>query len=333
VSAAKAGLTPFTGKPSAFPVTVPLKKPVPAGSKFVYLEAADPIGAMLGKLLKPAVAAVGGKFIVIPAGVTASTAQAAASSAISLKPAVVLVPAFLPNEFGGKLQTLRSEGAKIVGAGMVGWQKYGIQWCVNCVPFNGLVARLLADWVVANKGASANVSFYTVPELSFTSGMWQSFTAQMAKLCPKCAVRSVPIDVSSIGTTAPQTIVNDLQSHSGTNVAVFSTMDMAQGLPAAMSAAGVSNVLTIGAAPSPENLADIKVGKLTAGVAEDLTSLVWTMVDAGAKLAIGQNPQPSENSVPIQLLEQKDITFNPTAGWIGYPDFAKRFATLWHPKR
>jgi ribose transport system substrate-binding protein len=322
VDAAVAGLAAFTGKPSPFPVTEPLAKPLPAGSKFVYLEGSDPIGAQLAQLLKPAVTAVGGQYIAIPAGETASSDH----------PAVVLIPAFLPNEFGGELQALRHEGAQIVGAGMIGWQKYGIQWCVSCEAFEVSQGTLLADWVVANKGAKANAAFYSVPELNFTATMWTAFKAQLAKLCPGCTVRDVPIDFSTIGTTAPQTIVNDLQSHSDTNVAVFSQMDMAQGLPAAMSAAGL-NVATIGSTPTPENLQDIKAGKMTAGIAVAVNVTAWTMVDAGAKLAIGQTPQPSEALGAIQLLEGKDVTFNPADGWLGYPDFAQRFVKLWHPSK
>lgn len=330
VAAAQAGVAQFTGHPSGFPVTAPLPKAIPAGSKFVYLESSDPIGALIAQILKPAVQAIGGRFIAISAGATASSAQAAASSAVADKPAVVLIPAFLPSEFGGKLQALKAEGAKIIGAGMVGWKQFGIDWCVVCEPFNARTGTLMANWVVATKAAKANAVFYSVPEFGFTATMWDAFKARMAVLCPTCQARNVPIDVSTIGSTAPKTIVTDLQSHSSTNVAVFSTMDMAQGLPAALKSAGLS-ITNIGSSPTPENLADVKAGNLTAGVAVDLATFTWTMVDAGARLYLGQTPAPSESYGPIQLLEQKDITFNPQLGWSGYPDFAKRFIKLWHP--
>jgi len=330
VATAKAGIAEFTGHPSPFPVTAPLTKAIPPGTKFVYLQASDPIGALLAQLLKPAVQTIGGKFISINAGATASSAQAAASSALALKPAVVLVPAFLPSEFGGKLQALKAAGAKIVGAGMTDAKKYGIDYCVNCEPFNGRQGKLLADWVVANKGAKANAAFYTVPELSFTAGMGDQFKAQMNRLCPKCSVRIVPVGVATIGSTAPHTIVTDLQSNPNTNVAVFSTMDMAQGLPTTLKSAGV-NVTSVGSSPTPPNLQDIKAGNLNAGIGVDLATFVWEMVDVGGRLSIGQQPEADEVLSPIQVLEQKDITFNPQMGWSGYPDFAKRFAKLWHP--
>jgi ribose transport system substrate-binding protein len=331
VALAKTQLATVTGHPSPFPVTRPLPKPLPAGTKFAYLESSDPIGALFAELLKPGVTAIGGTFIAIPAGNTATSAQAAADTAIADHAAVVLIPAFLPSEFGGKLATLKQQGAKIVGAGMVGWQKYGIDWCVGCETWTTQEGRILADWAIVQKAAATSASFYTVPEFGFTASMWDGFKSQMATLCPKCTARNVPIEVKAIGTTAPQTIVNDLQSHSDTNVAVTSTEDMYQGLPAAMSAAGVNNVLTVGQAPTPEILSNIKAGKLTAGLAVDLNTYTWTMVDAGARLVLGQEPQATEDGGPYQMLEPADITFDPTHGWPGYPDFAQRFAKLWHP--
>jgi ribose transport system substrate-binding protein len=330
VTAARAALAPYTGHPSAFTVTKPLGKSLPAGTKFVFLEASDPIAALFNKLLAPAVKAIGGSYSVINAGATASSAQAAASTALSEKPAVVLIPAFVPSEFGGKLKALVAAGVKVVGAGMINAEPYGVQFVVGENQLIELYGRLLADWVVANKGASANAAFYTVPELSFTALEQQAFKAELTKLCPGCQVRSLPISVTAVGTSAPQTITNDLQSHPKTNVAVFSTEDMAQGLPAALSAAGL-NVTTVGNSPTPENLEDIKDGRLTAGLATDLGVYAWSMVDAGARLVLGEPPLPSERLAPVQFLEQQDITFDPSKGWTGYPDFPMRFAKLWHP--
>jgi ribose transport system substrate-binding protein len=331
VSAARKAVAAYSGHPSAFPVTQPLRKALPAGTTFVYLQADDPIAALLGALLKPAVAAIGGTFTVIDAGTTASDAQAAASSALADKPAVVLVPAFVPSEFGTTLKSLTGAGIKVVGAGMVDAKPYGVQFVVGGGQFEARDGQLLADWVVANKGAKANAVFYTVPELSFTETAFQSFQTQMRKLCPSCKVRSVPISVTTIGATAPQTVVSDLQSNPSTNVAVFSTEDIADGLPAALSSAGIK-VTTVGASPDPENLADIKSGGLTAGLATDLGVYTWEMVDAGARLVLGQKPPSGLLYAPSEFLGQKDITFNPSLGWTAYPNFAQRFTALWHPK-
>jgi ribose transport system substrate-binding protein len=331
VATAQAAVDRWSGHPSPFPVSEPLKKPISSGTTIAYLQASDPIGALIGQLLKPGVQALGAKYVAINAGSTASAAQAAASSALALKPAALIIPAFLPSEFGGKLQELKAAGVKLIGSGMTGWKQYGIDYCVNCEAYSSLVGKLLADWAVAKQGSHANAAFYSVPELSFTAPMWESFETEMNKQCPNCQVRNVPVGVATIGSTAPKTIVTDLQSHAGTNAAVFSTMDMAQGLPAAMKSAGITNVATVGGAATPENLQDIKAGNLTAGVGVDFPTYVWEMVDVAARLSLGQQPPASETIAPLQFLEQKDITFDPSKGYVGYPDFAQRYGKLWHP--
>ena len=103
-------------------------------------------------------------------------------------------------------------------------------------------------------------------------------------------------------------------------------------LPAAMRAAGLSGITTVGRGPTPGNLQDIKNGGLTAALAIDAPVSTWTAVDAAARLLEGDQPTASEKAGDLdeQFLAQKDVTFNPTDGWSGYPDFTHRYATLWH---
>jgi len=145
-------------------------------------------------------------------------------------------------------------------------------------------------------------------------------------------VRNVDVGVATLGTTAPRTVVTDLQAHPETNVAVFSLADLASGVPAAMTSAGLSTT-TLVYSPGPGNLQDIKDGKLTAGLAIDFASSVWVAVDVAARLILGDKPTASEQAgdANFQFLEQKDITFDASHGWIAYPDYQQRFTQLWHP--
>jgi ribose transport system substrate-binding protein len=332
VAAAEAALVPYTGHPSAFPVTDPLAEKLPAGKKFVYLQCGTPFCALAGMSIQQAVAAIGGKFTKLDAGTTASSAQAAASSALALKPDVVFMTVD-PSLFGNGLKNLSAAGVKVVSISIAkDAAPYGVTFDyigANEVDNDG---KLLADWVVAHNGAKANAVFYGLPAFDFSGPMQQAFENEMKAKCPSCTVRTVPIDASTIGTTAPGTIVADLQAHPSTNVAVFVSLQIAQGLPAAMRAAGLSGILTVGRAPTPGNLQDIKTGGLTAGLAIDAPVSTWTAVDAAARLIEGGQPTASEQAGDLdeQFLGQKDITFNATDGWIGYPDFTQRYATLWH---
>ena len=332
VAAAKAAIAPYTGHPTAFPVTEPLSKPLPAGKKFAYLQCGAQACAVAAKSLGPAVHAIGGTLFIVNAGATSSTAQSAVSTVLAMKPDVVLATGINPNLYGDGLKKLSDAGAKVVTVSIATATKpFGIDFnYLGAATFqrNG---RLLADWVVANKGAGAHVAFYGVPELTFSPVMQQAFEQELKKNCSSCTFRAVPVGIATLGTTAPRTIVTDLQAHSGTNTAVFSTGNLTAGLPAALKAAGLS-LTTLTYSPQAVNLQDIKTGGLTAGLASDYQVSLWTPVDAAARLLEGSQPTAREQAGEgvFQFLGQKDITFDPTNGWAGYPDFAQRFKKLWH---
>lgn len=334
VAAAKAAIAPYTGKASEFPVTEPLSKALPSGKNFAFLQCSSPVCAQVSKSFQAAVAKIGAKVTVINSGATAQTAQGAASSVVSLKPDAVILSGSDPALYGGALKTLSDAGSKVVSIQVNKDVKLlGISFNYLGTDLSAQNGKLLADWVIAKKGASANAVLYGLPALDLSAHVQAAFADEMKKNCASCAVRNVPIDVATIGTTAPSTVVTDLQAHPDTNVAVFVSYQVATGLPAALKAAGLS-ITTVGFAPTAGNLQDIKNGSLTAGLAIDFPVSVWAAVDAAARLIIGDKPTAGEQSgeVPEQFLEQKDITFDPTLGWSGYPDYAKRFGTLWQGK-
>ncbi len=335
VAAAKTAIAAYQGHPSAFPVSEPLSKPLPAGTRFVYLQCSTTACGLIGNLIRPAIAAVGGTLSSVNASSTAQASQAAVSSALALKPDAVIITGIDPSLFGDGLKALSAAGIKVVSLSISKDVKpFGITFNYIGSQLTLQNGKLLADWVIANKGANADVVFYGVPALDFSGPMQKAFEDEMKKNCPSCKVRTDPIGLATIGTTSARTVVTDLQAHPSTNVAVFASSEVAAGLPAAMKAAGLS-ITTLGYAPTPGNLQDIKDGGLTAGLAIDFPVSVWTGVDAAARLIEGGQPVPGQQAgqVPTQFLEQKDITFDPTRGWSGYPDYQQRFTQLWHPAR
>lgn len=330
-SAAKTAIAPYLGAPAGFTVTDSLPERLPAGKKFVYLQCSTPICGLVSSYVQKAVKAIGGTITVVNAGATAQTAQAAAASVLAMRPDAVLLGAFDPAIFGDGLKALATAGIKLVSLQIdKNVLPYGITFDYLGTNLSQRNGRLLADWVIANKGAKAQTVLYTLPGLDVSAPIQQAFEDNMSALCSSCKVRVVPIDVSAIGTTAPQTVVADLKAHPATNVAVFVGLSAAAGLPAALKAAGIS-ITTVGFGPTAGNLQDIKDGALTAALDIDFPVATWTAVDATARLLEGVQPTASEQAdeVPEQFLEQKDITFDPNTGWSAFPDYAQRFAQLW----
>jgi ribose transport system substrate-binding protein len=332
LAAAKAAVAQYSGKPTAFPVDAPLKSK-PTGKTFAYFQCSTPVCALFTQILQPTQKLLGYKLSVVKAGASANEVQAAMNSIVSLNPAGVLLPASDPNQFLKQIKQLQQAKVPISANGILNPQNYGIQADFINNSVDALAGKLMADWAVANSGGG-EVAFYGVPELSVSAPIRDAFNAEMARVCSSCTVRHVDIPVASIGTDAPSRVVSDLQSHPNTKAIAFVTSEAGTGLPAALNAAGLK-VKIVGGGPTPATLGYIKQGQWDAAIGVDFPTMLWAQVDALARLASRQ-PLTSGEKLglpPIQILTKSDITFDPTKGWVAYPDFAQRFAKLWGAAR
>lgn len=328
-AAAAAAIAPYIGKPGAFPVTQPLSKS-PKGAKIAYMDCGTPVCALFWTLLEPAGKTMGVTITRVKAGSSAAGVDSAFSSVVAQKPSAVIVTAIDISLWQTHLKELQAAHIPVVTTGVTGVVQKGVKAPQAAENASQLEGKLLADYVAA-KMPGKSVALYRVPELPFTAIVASAFQSELAKVCPDCKVRVVDISVTTIGNTAPSTIVSDLQANPGTQVAVF-TIDEAQtGLPAALQTAGI-NVQTIGNSPGPTNLQYIKDGQETAALGVDLPVLIWTTLDVAARDMAGQPLMGDEAKgiSPVQFLRKADIVFDPAKGWTGYPDFAARFGKLWN---
>jgi ribose transport system substrate-binding protein len=327
VAAATDAVAQYTGEPTAFPVDTPLKTR-PEGKTFAYLQCSTPACALFSQILEPTQELLGYQLKVVKAGPSANEVQAAMDSILSLKPDGVLLPASDPNQYVQQMQQLDDAGIPVSANGIVHPEKYGLGADFINNDTNTLAGKLMADWAVAQGGGE--VVFYGVPELSFTPIMQDGFDREIAAVCPSCEVRHVDIPVAEIGKSAPTRVVSDLQSHPNTKVAVFATAESGTGLPAALKAARL-DVKLVGWGPPPAILGYIKEGQWDAGLGVDAFTMLWAQVDALARM-VGEQPLTDgekEGLPPIQFLAKEDITFDPTLGWVAYPDYTDTFAKLW----
>jgi ribose transport system substrate-binding protein len=329
VGAAKAAIRPFTGKPSEFPVTEPLEK-VPKGAKIVFVDCGTPICALFWDLIQPAGQTMGVEINRIRAGQSADTVSAAFDTIVSQKPDGVVVSSINPQLWQNQLAKLQEAEIPVVTTGIADAADYGIESPQAAQPEQQRDGALLADYVVANFGGDAEIALYKVPELTLTAAFAKSFNAEIEEICPACSVRTVNVAVATIGNTAPNQVVSDLQANPDTTVAAFAVDEVQAGLPAALKAAGL-DVPTVGYAPGPTNLEYVKNGQERATLGLDLPVLIWTLVDQVAREIAGQelSGNQAKGLGVVQFLGQEDITFDPSKGWTGYPDFAERFAKLW----
>jgi len=332
---ARSAIAAYTGKPTAFPVSTPLKKLPKKGFTIAFMDCGTPICALFHELVAPAAKAIGARLVDVKAGATASSVNAAFESVVQMKPTAIINTALDPVEWLPALKRLKADKIPIISTGVIDGAKYGLTTYPNAVLFGAnaftLDGKLEADWIYAHEGAKANVEFTWVPELNFSALVRTAFIAQMKTLCPKCSVSSLSIPVADLGSSAPQMIVSALQANPKINTVTVSNSENLIGLPSALKTAGLSNVTLVGAGAGPANLQYLKAGQQAVDLAADYPVLSWAMVDAAARAATGQAiPKTESIGIPVQeFLTKADITFNPANGWTGYPDFAKRFKKLW----
>lgn len=332
VAAAAATVKPFIGKPSAFPVTEKLKE-IPKGATVAYVDCGTPYCALFWELLTPAAKTMGVHLERIKAGSAANTVKAAFDTVLAKKPDAVIVTAISLELWKNELKELQEAEIPVVTTGVTGTEAFGIEGPQAAEALSELAGKLMANYVVAEMNPEADAVIYEVPELPYTTIIVEAFSEELESVCPECSVRTAQISAAELGSTAPTTVVSDLQANPETSVAVFTSPETMLGLPAALQAAGIE-VETLTYAATPQNLEYIKEGKQTASLEVDLPVLSWTLLDQAARGIVGQKlagPE-SEGITDMQFLTQEDIKFDPAKGWTGYPNFAEMFAELWGVK-
>jgi ribose transport system substrate-binding protein len=337
VAAAEKAIAPYIGQPSPFPVDEPLKEPLPPDTKMIYMQCGSPICQIQWPLFEAAGKALGVEMTRIKAGSQAQEVANGFDTAVAENPDAVLIPAIEPSLYRSQLEQLQSNGVAVFMSGVVDPKEYGVESFNFARASIEVTGKLMAAKAVAEKGDEANIVYYEVPELSFIPVQREAFEKELENLCPNCAARYVQIPLSTIGNTAPNRMVSDLQQNPDTNIAVFSSNEMSEGLPPALKTAGIEGLITFGFGSTPANLQNIREGEESGALEIDLPVDVWSGVDIAARSILGQELSPAEKTgippVPdFQFLEPKDITFDPTNGWTGYPDYEERFKELWSGK-
>ena len=331
-AAASQAIAEYTGKPTAFPVDLPLKTK-PAGKTFAYLQCSTPACALFAQLLEPTQQLLGYQLKVVKAGASATEVQNAMNSIVALKPDGVLLPGADPNQFLAQLKQLQAAKIPISANAIIDPAKYGLEADFINNHTNELAGKLMADWAVTQGGGE--VAFYGVPELSFSPVVRTGFDAS-SRSCARPARPATSTSRSAtIGKTraeprrlrpagAPEHEGRRLRHRRGRHRPARRAEGRAAGreadrLRAAARDPRLHQAGPVGRGGRRRRLHDASGRRST-------RSRGWW---PASPLTAGQK----QGLPPIQILTKRDITFDPTQGWKAYPDFAEHFAQLWGATR
>lgn len=325
-----------TAQPTDVGVDQPLGASPEQGLHYVNISNPFPVSEVNSDGMAAAAEALGWQYTNIIIAPGAEGLQQAFDSAFALAdpPDFIQVSGPPKQIYAAQLSEAQSRGIPVIGVSVADPAATGDG--IEAV-LNGLDAQVppaeavIADIAVRSEG-TAQILVVNVPEVPVIQGYVDAVQSGLEQFCPNCTTTSVDVATTDIGTAAPQKIVSALQRAPGTSYVVFPFGDLSTGVDAALSAAGLSDSVTLaGFAPSQANLQALRDGsdEIWAGLPTAL--LGWRSIDAAARISLGE--EVVDTPMPTQLLTKDtigDAYLADTGYFEAVPDYESVFRQLWN---
>lgn len=327
-AAAAAAEQPATGLAE----TTPLKSKPTAGKTVVWMncnvDACPPIG--LG--VKEGAEAVGWKYKQINySSADPATLVAGMKQALQYHPAYVMVTGVPPEAgWSSVIPAYKAAGVKII-AGTLGAEKLDSTLIANVgsVTLATDAGKVLANWFIADSQGKGQAVLESVNDFPTIALVADSFASSVKANCPGCKVTRLnnTIAQAESGGVVPA-IVSTLRSHPSASYIVTPAANLAEGLAAALSGAGLSNkVKWTGYAADPPALTALKSNKAAALIGTPLTYIGWQMMDTALRNTEGMT-FVTDPKIPFQLLLPTS-SFKVADSEDTPSDYASLFKKLW----
>jgi ribose transport system substrate-binding protein len=306
---AQAMVAKYSTRPTAIPINTPLKAKVPTGKSLLFISCGVSACTLEASIIKGVTDKLGWSFSTIATSGTPQSIKAAWDTAVREKPNAVMYTGTDDTYFASELATLRANGTVVSDCCVTGTPPTNFN--TNTVAQNEPVGALFADWVTAQSGGSAKVLMVTVSAYPTLVGYVQGYNAEIAKVCPKCTTHLLDISYPDVSAgNSPNDIVSYLRANPSTKYVVLNLdSSVGVGLPAAIAAAGLTGIKTIGTGPDSTILQYVKDGQQDATIPFPYyEELGGAMIDG---LLRAMTNQPAINgttlSLPLWIVTKNNI--------------------------
>jgi ribose transport system substrate-binding protein len=294
VAAAKKQLAKVEARPTKITLTTPIGKPIPTGKTIAYINCGAPACTLESSIIRQAASTLGWTEQVLNTDGTPQEVDNAWAQVIREKPFGVIYEGFPRSEFNQQILKASAEGIFVSGCCNEDSAGDGIDYYIDGNAVQAQVTGpILADWATAQSTGTEKpaVVYLNVPEYTVLTAIGQTFKSDFASDCPGCSFNTLDLPLTSIGSNAPTLIISYLRSHPNVKYVVGSIDSANIGLPAALKAAGLTDIKIFGVTPTTINLGYIAAGQESGTVTYDYYEIDYGLVDAIARKAAG---------VPIQ---------------------------------
>jgi ribose transport system substrate-binding protein len=321
----------FEQIPTKFPITTPTAKPIPTGKKIDYIYCGSPGCNTIGTAVQKESALLGWKFTQIPTNGTPASVQSGWQTAVRGRPNAVVGNAFNVNLFQASALQLKSMGAFVGNQGVTDTEppSTGVTFSLGSGNI-GKVGTELAAWVVKDTKGKANTLFVGVPTYAVLAPVATEFLSAYRKWCPGCGLTTLDLPLTSLGTTSVPMIISALRAHPSINYVALALDGADIGLPAALKAAGLTNIKFAGTFGTQVNLSYIQAGEQSATIEENYWEGMAILVDAGARYLTHQSLAPDKKAnFQYWIVNRSNLTPNSAGAGPTAPGFLGQLKKIW----
>jgi ribose transport system substrate-binding protein len=325
---------PPTRPPAQIQVKQPLAKKPAVGKKVVFLQCALPACSRYVQGWKAATDALGWSANIQVFKPDAP--GAAVQQAITEHPDYIAITGIPAAALKPQLAAAQKAGIPVISCATPDKPSTG-GYAAQCGGTLSADAEYLARWAINDSGGKAKILGVTISQYPVLNTETDWLKSNLTSMCSGCSFGKLDVSVQDlVGGSVPQKIIAYLQSHSDVNYVYFSFNDLTRGVPTALRTAGLTDkVKLIGAAGDASIMKQIGAVQSAWTIAPNVYS-AWVMVDAMARLSIGDKLSPSyQNSIyssPTWVVASPasaKLLANTGYDWYGPASFADEFKKLW----
>jgi ABC-type sugar transport system substrate-binding protein len=278
VAEAKANVAELMQRPTTFEVP-PLPQKPAAGKTVDFIVCATATCQGFIPYLKAATDAVGWKLQTVQGGFTPQEIANAWNKVLRDKPDGVIASGGIPPElFANQLKELEAQGIPVVLHDQPATTVPGVTGVVLSDDANLAFGQQLADLILADShGQDAHLAIFAAPEIPVFANQVKALTDTISSsACRSCSVKKQDFQVAAAGTTLPSQVVSFLRANPDTNYVYFDFNDAVNGVPAALTQAGLAGKVKLLANNLASTQADyMRNGQLWAAAANPWPETMW----------------------------------------------------------
>ena len=311
LATAQAFVAKYQAEPASIGSTTPLPGPVPKGKTIVFPENDNPQTRYVEQGMAAAAKALGLNLKVIPYALAQAPASllSAMQTALQLKPYAVVVTGTDEALWQNLIPAFAAAHVYIIPqyCGVITKPSPWILPQVGTPADSALAGQIVASKFISESNGQGQAVLVNVPDISVLGGGGEAIESTVKQTCPACKLTTVNIPVSQFATDGGvSNAISALQRNPGAKYVLTEQGASDQGLPAALSAAGLSGVQIIGFNPSTTALQYAKDGQALGFATTSFGIIGWMVVDVAAqKLAGVSTPDPG--GIPVQLLVKSNL--------------------------